>query len=158
MPVKSKMRFFTITACVIVLLGFFSCQNNSAYSNYNNHEAAHFARKDGDPNLKQAQAFFNAKEYKKAAISFEKTEDLTNPEVQYFFAIALIETNHYKYAKLYLDNIKAGTSAYKNKAIWYLALSNLKQKKFDDCKNYLKQVPAGTAEYTKAQKLLKDLK
>ena len=154
-----KPWYFAVAASVVIVLGtWFMMPGNPEYGDFNQHESAQFVeRSDTNANLKEAQEFFNAHQYKKAIVSFEKVEDLTNPEVQYFYAIALIETNHYKYAELYLNNIKSGTSVYKEKATWYLALSNLKQKKFDECKAFLKQIPTDAEDYEKAQQLLKDL-
>jgi hypothetical protein len=131
---------------------------NPEYGDFNQHENAYFMeRSTGDENLKQAQNAFNAKDYKKTVASFEKVSDLTNPELQYFYAIALIETDNYAKAESLLNNIKSGSSVYKDKAIWYLALSNLKQKKFNACKSYLNQISPDAEDYTQAQNLLKDL-
>lgn len=154
-----KPWYYAVAACLIIALGIFTFTNNDPkYGDYSQHESAHFVeRGDADINMKDAQEFFNTKQYQKAIVSFEKIEDLTNPELQYFYAIALIETDHYRNAELYLNNIKSGTSVYKEKANWYLALSNLKQKKIEECKTYLNQIPAEAEDYPKAQKLLKDL-
>ena len=131
---------------------------NPEYGDFNQHENAYFMeRGTSDINLNEAQKAFNVKDYKKAVASFEKVQDMTSPELEYFYAIALIETNHYTKAETLLSNIKSGTSVYKDKATWYLALSDLKQKKFDECKVYLNQIPTDAEDYPKAQKLLKDL-
>jgi predicted Zn-dependent protease len=151
---------YAVAASVAVLFGtWFYMQNNiPQYGYYSTPETAMFVERSvGDANLKEAQNAFNAKDYKKAVASFEKVTDLKNPELQYFYAISLIETNNYAKAEMLLNNIKTGTSVYKDKATWYLALSNLKQKKLEDCKIYLKQISADAEDYDKAQELLKDL-
>jgi hypothetical protein len=155
-----KPWYYAVAASVAVFIGiWFMMPQEPQYGDYNQHENASFVeRSTADENLKEAQDAFNRKDYKKAIVSFEKVPDLTNPEVQYFYAIALVETNHYKYAGIYLNHLKSGTSVYKEKAAWYLALSSLKQKKFDECKTYLNQIPADAEDYAKAQKLLKELK
>jgi predicted Zn-dependent protease len=154
-----KPWYYAVAASVVIAFGiWFAGSGNPDYSDYNQHENAYFMeRGTADKNLNDAQNAFNKKDYKKAIVAFEQVPNLTNPELQYFYAIALIETDHYKNAELYLNNIKSGTSVYKEKATWYLALSSLKQKKFDDCKTYLNQIPADAEDYAKAQKLLKDL-
>lgn len=155
---NKSIKTLAITACAIFLLGLFSCaESKPKYNDYNDHETAQFFKKNSDPGLKKAQDFFNAGQYGKALRSFEEVKDLTNPEVQYFYAISWIEIGYYDNAKLCLDNLRAGNSVFKDKATWYLALSNLKQEKTAECKNYLRQVPAGSEVYEKAQKLLKDL-
>jgi hypothetical protein len=150
---------YAVAASMVLFFGlWFLMSGNPQYSDFNQHEQAYFVERSAhDKNLNEAQKFFNEKRYKKAIVSFEKIDDLTNPELQYFYAIALIETAHYKQAEIYLKNLKSGTSVYKHKATWYLALSYLKQDKLKECKIYLEQVPADAEEYVKAQKLLKDL-
>ena len=155
-----KPWYYAVAASVTILLGtWFTLQNsNPVYGDYNQHENAYFMeRGDEDVNLKNAQDFFNAKEYANAVIAFEKVTDLNKPELQYFYAIALIETNKYQKAEVLLKTIQQGTSSYKEKAVWYLALSNLKQEKLEECKTLLKQIPSEAEDYEKAQHLLKDL-
>ena len=154
-----KPWYYAVAAVLVIALGIFTfTKNDPQYGDYNQHENAYFMeRGDEDVNLKNAQDFFNAREYGNAVTAFEKVADLNKPELQYFYAIALIETNKYQKAELLLETIHQGTSSFKEKALWYLALSNLKQKKLDDCKMFLKQIPADAEDYEKAQKLLKDL-
>ena len=154
-----KPFYYAVAASVVFAFGtWFMMQGNPEYGDYNQHENAYFMERSvGDANLIEAQKAFNDKDYKKTVSAFEKVQNLTNPELQYYYAIALIETNDYTKAEILLNNIKSGTSVYKDKAIWYLALSNLKQNKFDECKTYLNQIPADAEDYVKAQKLLKDL-
>lgn len=154
-----KPWFYAVAACLVIGLGIFTfTKNDPKYSEYNQYETAQFVeRGDNDTNLKEAQDFFNEKQYQNAITSFEKLQHINNPELLYFYSISLIETNNYTKAETILSSLKNGTSVYKDKATWYLALSNLKQKKFDECKAYLKQIPVDAEDYTKAQKLLKDL-
>lgn len=151
---------YAVAASIAILVGSWFYMQNSIpqYGDYSNPETAMFVERSvGDANLKEAQNAFNAKDYKKAVVSFEKVTDLKNPELQYFYAISLIETDNYTKAEILLKNIKTGTSVYKEKATWYLALSNLKQKKLEDCKIYLKQISTDAEDYDAAQKLLNKL-
>lgn len=164
---KKKTKIFSIrpwhyavAASVLVLLGTWIFNNNSMpeYGDYSQHENASFIeRGTSNENLKDAQDFFNKKEYAKAAVSFEKMGNLDNPEYQYFYAIALIETNQYKKAEGLLEGIRQGASVYKNKATWYLALSKLKQLDFKECKVLLQQIPQDAEDYDEAQELIKHL-
>jgi len=164
---KKKTKVFSIrpwhyavAASVLVLLGTWIFSNNSIpeYSDYSQHENASFVERGAsNENLKNAQDFFNKKEYAKAAVSFGKIENLDNPEYQYFYAIALIETNQYKKAEGLLEQIRQGMSVYKNKATWYLALSKLKQHDLEQCKVMLKQIPQDAEDYDEAQELIKHL-
>ena len=156
--VSMKPWYYAVAASVVIALGiWFLGSENPQYGDFQ-HEKAYFTeRSSSDKNLMEAQKFFNEKNYQKAVIAFEDSDSLSNPEVLYFYSIALVETDNYKAAELYLNNLKSGTSAYKYKAVWYLALSNLKQEKIDECKKYLNQIPADSEDYEKAQKLLQDL-
>lgn len=154
-----KPFYYAVAASVVLAFGtWFMMQGTPEYGDYNQHENAYFMERSvGDATLNEAQKAFNDKDYKKTVSAFEKVQNLTNPELQYFYAIALIETNDYTKAEILLNNIKSGSSVYKEKATWYLALSNLKQNKLDECKMYLNQLSPDAEDYQKAQKLLKDL-
>lgn len=157
--ISFKLFYYAVAASIVIAFGtWFMMQGSPEYGDYNQHENAYFIERSvGDVNLNEAQKTFNEKQYKKAVLAFEKVKNLTNPELQYFYAIALIETNNYTKAEILLNTIKLGSSVYKEKATWYLALSNLKQNKLEECKTYLNQIPANSEDYDKAQKLLKDL-
>lgn len=151
---------YSIAASVVLFVGvlFFMQNGTPQYSDYNDHETAVFVeRSNAEESLKNAQDFFNAKEYGKAVASFKNIKDISSAEIQYFYAISLIETNDYLQGELFLNMIKSGNSIYKDKATWNLALSKLKQKQYEECKVYLKQIPVDTEDYDKAQELLNDL-
>lgn len=154
-----KPFYYAVAASVVLALGtWFMMQGTPEYGDFNQHENAFFVERSvGDANLNEAQKAFNDKDYKKTVAAFEKIQNLTNPELQYFYAIALIETNDYTKAEILLNTIKSGSSVYKEKATWYLALSYLKQNKLEECKIYLNQISADAEDYEKAQKLLKKI-
>jgi tetratricopeptide (TPR) repeat protein len=153
-----KPWYYAVAATVAVTFGiWFMDSGNPEYGDFNQHENASFVERGiTDENVKEAQNAFNAKDYNKAATSFNKMAALS-PEEQYFYAISLIETGKFTQAEKLLIHLQQGTTVYKDKATWYLALSNLKQKKFDECETYLNQIPADAEDFDKAQKLLKDL-
>jgi len=154
-----KPIYYAVAASVVFAFGtWFMMQGNPEYGDFNQHENAYFTERSvGNANINEAQKTFNEKDYKKTVLAFEKVQNLTNPELQYFYAIALIETNDYNKAEILLNTIKSGSSIYKEKATWYLALSNLKQNKLEECKTYLNQISDDAEDYEKAQKLIKDL-
>lgn len=154
-----KPFYYAVAASVVLALGtWFMMQGTPEYGDYNQHENAFFVERSvGDANLNEAQKAFNEKDYKRTVAAFEKVQNLTNPELQYFYAIALIETNNFTKAEILLNTIKSGNSVYKEKAVWYLALSYLKQNKLEECKTYLNQLSPDAEDYQKAQKLLKKI-
>lgn len=157
----TKLIFIVIAVSLVLFFGvrFFMQNNNPQYGDYNQHEDAYFTERGSIiKNLKQAQEDFNAKKYKEAILNFEIVlKEYDKPEIRFFYGISLLEENRFMDCETVFNKIKLGTSIYREKATWYLALSNLKQKKMDECKIYLKQIPADAEDYSQAQKLLKEL-
>jgi len=151
---------YVIAASIAILVGLFVFQNiNPSFEDYDNPEMATFTQRgDINENLKLAQDAFNAKNYKTAIPYFEavlKAEK--SPEIQYFYAVSLLEENQFQKAESNLSELKSGTSIYKNKATWYLALSKLKQKDYDSCKAILLTIPDDYEDYDQVQELLNEL-
>ena len=162
-PKKGKIvnlnsKYFAIAACLILFFGtFFYFQNSSPqYDDYNQHEQAAFVeRGDHNKTLLLAQKAFNEKQYQKAIPLFETVlKSYNKPEVIYFYAICLLETDNFTKAEDILLSLKEGTSIYNHRATWYLALMRLKQNNKSSCRNFLKQIPADAEDYSKAQELL----
>lgn len=162
---KSKIVAFkpwqyAIAASIAIMVGLFVFQNiNPSFDDYNNPEMATFVeRGDVNENLKLAQDAFNTKNYKTAILYFEGVLKVNKtPEIQYFYAISLLEDNQFQKAESNLSELKSGTSIYKNKATWYLALSKLKQKDYESCKEILLIIPDDYEDYDQVQELLNEL-
>ena len=151
---------YAIAASVAILVGLFVFQNiNPSFDDYNNPEMATFIeRGDVNENLKLAQDAFNAKNYKTAITYFEAIlKESKSPEIQYFYAVSLLETDQFQKAEINLSDLRYGNSIYKNKATWYLALSKLKQKDYKSCKNILLTIPDDFEDYDQVQQLLNEL-
>ena len=159
--IKFKPLYYAVAASVAILFGtwFFMQNNVPQYGDYNQHENANLLERGSIiKNLKAAQDAFNAKKYKIAIENFEIVlKDYDKPEVRYFFGISLLEENRFTEAEATFLKLQSGTSIYKDKATWNLALSKLKQKQFEECKKYIKQIPEDAEDYSKAQKLLNKL-
>ena len=151
---------YAIAASVAILVGLFVFQNiNPTFDDYNNPEMATFIeRGDVNENLKLAQDAFNTKNYKAAIPYFEGVLKVNkSAEIQYFYAVSLLEDNQFQKAETNLLELKSGTSIYKNKATWYLALSKLKQKDYKSCKEILSKIPDDYEDYDQVQQLLNEL-
>lgn len=151
---------YAIAASVAILVGLFVFQNiNPSFDDYNNPEMAAFVERGYvNENLKLAQDAFNAKNYKAAIPHFEAIlKESKSPEIQYFYAVSLLEDNQFQKAETNLSELKSGTSIYKNKATWYLALSKLKQEEYDSCKAILQTIPDDFEDYDQVQELLNEL-
>ncbi len=152
---------YSVAASVAILIGLFVfMQNNDPnFEDYNQHENAYFTERGAVENqLKLAQDAFNAKNYKEAVANFEMVlKENKSPETQLFYAISLLEDNQFQKAEIQLMDLKLGNSAFKNKAIWYLALSKLKQKDYKSCKEILNSIPKDYEDYDQVQELLDEL-
>jgi len=71
--------------------------------------------------------------------------------------VSYLQTGKYDSAMVLFDIIAAGTTVFKEKAVWYKALILLKQNKLDDCYIVLASLPPDADNYKEAQKLMKDI-
>ncbi|WP_281323626.1 tetratricopeptide repeat protein [Flavobacterium sp. IMCC34518] len=159
--VPFKPWYYIAAASVAVLFGLLFLNQNSDpnFEDYNHPDAAFFTeRGEANDNLKLAQDAFNTKQYKSAIPLFEtilKTN--SSAEIQYFYGVALLEENRLPEAELVFNELKSGNSIYKNKAIWSLALSKLKQKDYKACKELLLTIPEDFEGNDEVDALLEDL-
>ena len=158
-PLNSKWFAIAATIVVFISIWFFTQNGTPEYTDYNQHERAYFTeRSEGDIHLKVAQEAFNNQDYEKAIVNFQQVSNENfGEEAQLFYGVALIETNQFEKAEVILEPIQGGDSVYKEKAIWYLGLSKLKQKKFEECKMTLETLPKEAEDYDKAQELIRKL-
>ncbi|CAH8281294.1 hypothetical protein EV196_101375 [Mariniflexile fucanivorans] len=153
---------FVAAASVLLLIGItlFNTFSSPVYEDFANHNAISLTvRGEQDALLNTAENAFNTKDFTKADEAFKSLMliDKDNAELQFYRAISSLELNKFDTAESLLIALSKGQSAYKNKAIWYLALSKLKQKEYDDCVEILKTIPEEAEDYNAAQKLIKKL-
>jgi predicted Zn-dependent protease len=112
-----------------------------------------------DSLLKQAVENFNNKKFAEAIPAFEKIlrDSAENSFVQYYYAIALLQNDNIKKARVQFSALYNGASIFKNDAAFYMALSYLKENNILVCKDWLNKIPADNATWFKAQELLKKL-
>ncbi|WP_337968147.1 tetratricopeptide repeat protein [uncultured Flavobacterium sp.] len=153
--------YFAAAASVVILFGlfFFNYNQNPGFEDYNHPEQASFTeRGEAKETLKQAETAFNERKYSEAIPLFETIlKENKTPEVQYFYGVSLLEESHYKKAEAVFNELIAGTSVYKEKAKWNLALSKLKQKDYKSCKEILQTISEDYENYDDVQNLLEDL-
>ena len=159
--VKLKPWYYAAAASAAILFGLFFFNHNSDpnFEDFNQPEQAYFTeRGDAALELKQAEEAFNSKNYKKAILLFETIlKENKSAEIHYFYGIALLEENQFIKAESVFNELKSGTSVYKNKAVWNLALSKLKQKDYKASKEILLTIPSDFEHYDKVEELLKEL-
>ena len=164
-PVKSikfKPWLYATAASVVLLISIVLFNNLSTpvYSDYAKYDSISLTvRGEQDALLHTAENAFNAKDFAKAEEAFKSLMvlDKDNVELQFYRGVANVELNKFETAEKLLLSLSKGQSVYKNKAKWYLALSNLKQEEYDECIEILKTIPEDADEYKQAQKLIKKL-
>jgi len=167
---SSKKTFsfykYAVAASIALLMGFFVYNQFSGganYSDFNTHETVDFTVRGAEGNvgllIKTTKAF-NDKEYEKANAYLEEllVSDPENTEYNFYYAITNIELNNFAKAETILISISKGSSAYSNRAKWYLALSKLKQDENEACISVLKTIPEDADDYSQALQLLNKLK
>jgi len=164
---KSSKKSFTfykyaVAACAILMIGVFTFNqfSNPTYNDFNTFDTVSLTvRGDNDALLKTAENAFNNRDFASAesALAQLMENDENNLELLYYRGIANIELNNFETSEDLLTELANGNSAYKNKAIWYLALSKLKQDDILDCVDILKTIPEEAEDYERAQKLLNKL-
>ncbi|WP_394774373.1 tol-pal system YbgF family protein [Flavobacterium sp.] len=152
--------YYAAAASIIVLFGlFFFDYNNPTFADYDNPEPATFVeRGDLNTTLNKAQTAFNDGKYAVAIPLFEEILKENNiPEIKYFYGVSLLEESKYNKAEAIFNELKSGTSVYKEKAKWNLALSKLKQKKYKECEEILQTISQDYENYDDVEKLLDEL-
>ncbi|GGG34457.1 hypothetical protein [Bizionia arctica] len=155
--------YYSIAVAAILALGFFVTQqfSNPVYSDYANYGTMDLTVRSAQNDvLNKAEVAFNNRNFKDADMYFSELlkTDNNNMELQFYKAVSLVELNKYEKADALFDVIIQTPSVYKNKAIWYLALSKLKQGDEIACLNVLKTIPKDSEDYKQAQQLIKKLK
>ncbi len=163
---STKVLFFkpwqyAIAAVITLFIGtlFFMQNASPEYSDFNQHEVAYLTERGKvSSSLKAAQDAFNAENYELASTLFETVlKDSSKPEIDYFYGVSLLESNKINKAQIVFQKLKFGTSVYRNKAIWNLALIALKQKNYSKCKEILLTIPKDYEDYNQVEKLLNKL-
>jgi len=109
--------------------------------------------------ISDLEVAFNSGNYEKAEKYLLEllSADNSNSEYNFYYGITLLEQNKYSEATFIFEKLMKGNSGYKNKAIWFEALNQLKQKNVIQCKKLLIKIPKEAEDYSQAQKLMKGL-
>lgn len=158
-----RYRNLMVAASIALLIGFFLFNNGSpVYGDFAQHNSLELAvRGDNDNNeaISKAEGAFNSKNYEEALkqLTILSGNYPNDPEISLYLGICQLELNNYAEAETIFNYISEGNSALATKAVWYKALTFLKQKKLNECKEVLKTIPESAEEYPQAKSLLKKL-
>jgi predicted Zn-dependent protease len=150
-----------IAASIALLISLFIFKNGKpVYNDFSNHNALELVvRGENNSTIVKAENAFNSKNYKEALqqLTILSNAYPNDTEIKLYQGISYLELGNYTNAETIFNEISQGNSAFATTAIWYKALSYLKQKKFKECKAILKTIPKGSDKYPQAKKLLKQL-
>lgn len=156
-----KPWYFVVVASLIIMFGlfFFDYRHYPNFEDYNHPESAYFTERGvSEAILKQAENNFNGKRYETAIPIFEMILKQNNSdEIKYFYAVSLLQVSKYIKAETIFKELEAGNSAYKEKARWNLALSKLRQGKYQECKAILQTISQNYEDYDNVEQLLEEL-
>ena len=109
--------------------------------------------------LQQAVDAFNNKDFTTAVSLLQQVtkQDTTNSYAEFYYGVALLQTDLLYDARNIFNKLYAGQSAFKYDAAFYQALGYLKEKNKAACIEWLQKIPADANNFNKAQKLLHTL-
>lgn len=150
--------YYAAAASVAILFGlfFFDYNQNPSFNDYNHPGQAHFTeRSNTNESLIEAEKAFNERKFKEAIPFFEAVlKSNKTSEIQYYYGVSLLQTGQNNKAEGVFNELKSGSSVYKEKAIWNLALIKLKQKDYKGCKQILQTISQDYEDYDEVQELL----
>lgn len=155
-------RKLMVAASIALLIGFFIFKDGGtpAYSDYSNHQTLELVvRSDQNEAFSEAEKAFNSKNYEEALaqLTIISNKNPNDAEIELYKGICELELNKFTAAETTFEAISQGKSSFATTAIWYKALSLLKQEKLDECKQVLETIPESAEEYEQAQQLLDKL-
>lgn len=155
---KTYTRWISGIAAVLILgLIVFNPWKKSLYDEYRTAGSMSVSERGegAQTNLEKAAAFYNKKDYTAAEKLLAK-EYVANPQnsmAAYYYGITLIQDKQEAKARVILQQLYQGESAFKYDAAYYIALSYVKQNDKINTHKWLKNVPPGTSNYAKAKEL-----
>ncbi|MBZ4036023.1 tetratricopeptide repeat protein [Flavobacterium sp. 17A] len=159
--VSLKPWYLAVAASAAIMFGlfFFDYNHYPNFEDYNHPESAYFTERSvSEETLKKAENDFNGKRYEKAIPLFEAIlKENNSPEIQYFYAVSLLQVDKYVKAEAIFKKLETGNSVYKEKAKWNLALSKLKQGKYKECKEILQTISQDFEDYDEVERLQEEL-
>ena len=159
----SRIRWLAAAASlalVAVAVWFITSTGSPSYRQFAQHDAPSFTvRGAADQAASEAETAFNAGNYAAALDALDRllAEQPGDPTALLYKGICLIELDRTAEARAVLEPMASGSSALRSEAVWYVALSFLKDKNTAACSAELLKIAPGEGRYEQAQTLLKKL-
>lgn len=162
-PMRVKSNWQRWLAAAAVLVGIAAAfwllrpQQTLDYAQFAQHNPMGVVdRGSSDNNAAQAQAAFNAGQYATALPLLERmaAEQPGMIIAQLNRGICLIELGRTAEARAILQPMADGSTALRYEALWYVALSHLKDNDLDACREVLRKMPTDDPRYAQAKKIM----
>ena len=159
--IKMPKWVYAAAACLIVLLGTYLF--TPSYPSYNDYavipDLALTERGTNPEEVKRAEDLFNSAQYEQASKELEEllSSDPLNSKLKFYYGLSLLEQEKFNEAYTVFEELRKWQSIYKYRAAWFQALGLLKQKRFEESKKVLLQIPEEAEDYQKARELLNKL-
>lgn len=159
--IRMPVWAYGAAASVAIIFGvYFFDQSNPTYNDFANiPELSITERGNAEKDNKNAEHAFNSKDYAEAEkyLLIVLSKDKNNVAYQFYYGLSLLEQDKHVETTQVLEKLYQGNSVYMYKALWFEALNQLKQKKYDQCSALLKRIPKDAEDYIRAQELLKKM-
>lgn len=163
MPMRHYWKYISgiAAAAIVFFIIWLQPWQQDLYKEYGQIQMVAAAERgtDTDTLLQEAAVLFNrgdlvgAQKYLREATAQAPENQLT----AFYYAVTLIATHDLTQARQLLTTIYNGSSVVKYDAAFFMALSYLKEKQYEDTRSWLEKIPAGTSRYAAAQELLRKI-
>lgn len=152
----------TVLAILMASLLFISPWRKDVYRQFAPTEMVHHHIPNNDVSnlLHQASRNFNKRRFAEAVQQLNRVLELdsSNMFARYYRGVCLVEMNQQAQARTDLQTVYESSEHYKYDAAFYMALSFLKERNKQQAQEWLLKIPGQAAVYTKAQKLMEELR
>jgi tetratricopeptide (TPR) repeat protein len=158
------LRWLAVAASIVLVaaaIWFLSPKDAPDYRQYAQHAPLALTEMGASEQAKsRAEAAFNAQDFGQALSALEEIANAEpgNLTTQFYRGICLVELGRAAEARAVFEPIAAGNSALRGEAVWYVALSYLREKNAEACRGALQKIPVGADRRAQAEELLKRLR
>lgn len=157
---KRAMLLAASFALVLFATWYLRSGSEPNYEQYAQHAPVSFTQRGDNQALQTAaETNFNSRQYDRALADLDAllAQDPGNLTAILYKGICLIELGRTAEARTAMEPLATGSSALRPDALWYVALSYLKDRNMEQCKAALTQIGTGADRYEQAQALLREL-
>lgn len=159
--VRNNLRRWIALAASVTLIGaaiwFFNRTEEPTYQQYAQHTPLSLTVMGKTEQVKsEAEAAFGKKDYAQALVALDQVlaVEPDNSKAKLYRGICLLELGRAAEARTVFEPLSTGNSALREDAVWYIALSYLRENNLVDCKTALSKIGPGEAHYEDAREIL----